>query len=127
VTVVVRHDRSPHKTPGDGGALYDSTLGAPPCEGESCTAADCVPDPDDVDACEDERVPAAVLAKLDKARQLLARGTARSARAAAKLLGKAARRTARAAKSGDLERDCADDLGAALAGGRTCARCAADD
>lgn len=39
VEVVVRHDRSPHKTPGDGGPLYDSTLGAPPCEGDECDRA----------------------------------------------------------------------------------------
>src|SRR4026207_1200884 len=40
VTVTVPHDRSPKKTPDDGGPLYDSTLGAAPCDGDSCDPAD---------------------------------------------------------------------------------------
>jgi cysteine-rich repeat protein len=128
VSVVVRHDRSPHKSPGDGGPLYDSTLGAPPCEGDACDPTDCVPDPADVDECDGASVPASVAARLEKARDVLAHGKGRrSGRAAAKLLGKAARRAAVAARHGELPADCAAALEDALDGGRTCAACSGAD
>ncbi|MGH7894663.1 MAG: DUF4215 domain-containing protein, partial [Candidatus Binatia bacterium] len=122
VTVSVRHDRSPKKTPGDGGPLYDSTLGAPPCVGDACDSTDCVPDPGDVNACQGANVPASVTARLEKAKDLLGRGKGKgSARAAAKQLAKAAKRAAKAARNGDLAPDCAEALTAALDGGATCA------
>jgi cysteine-rich repeat protein len=124
VTVTVRHDRSPKKRPGDGGPLYDSTLGAPPCQGDECDPTDCVPDPDDVDACDDDDVPSAVTAKLAKAKTILGRGTGKkSRRVAANLLRRAARRAGKAAKQGNLSRGCAAALGDELDGGRTCVAC----
>jgi cysteine-rich repeat protein len=127
VTVTVRHDQSPKKTPGDGGPLFDSTLGAPPCEGDACDPTDCVPDPDDVDACDGVNLPASVTAKLEKAKEVLGRGDGRrSGHAAAKLLRKAAKRSARAARSGDLPAEGAEALAEALEGGRNCAICSAE-
>jgi cysteine-rich repeat protein len=124
VTVIVRHDQSPHKTPGDGGLLYDSTLGAPPCAGDACDPTDCVPDPDDVDACQGTTVPASVTVKLEKAKELLGRGNgSKIGRAAGRLLGRAAKRAARAAKTGSLAPGCGAALVTALSGGRTCALC----
>ena len=122
VTVVVRHDRSPKKTPGDGGPLYDSTLGAPPCEGDACDPTDCVPDPADVDECDGEAIPAGVTARLDKAKALLGKGKGKG-RGAAKQLDRAAKRAAKAAKRGTLAPGCAVALADALDGGSTCAAC----
>jgi len=124
VSVAVRHDRSPKKTPGDGGPLYDSTLGAPPCEGDACDPTDCVPNPDDVDECDGAQVPAAVTAKLAKAKMLLGRGAGKQAgRVAAKLLDRAAKRIGKADKHGDLPHACATALTDSLEGGKTCAAC----
>jgi cysteine-rich repeat protein len=127
VTVSVHHDRSPKKTPGDGGPLYDSTLGAPPCQGAACDPTDCVPNPDGVDACDGEQVPAAVTAKLAKAKTILGHGAGRkSGRVAAKLLDRAAKRVGKAAKHGDLSPGCAAALGDELDGGSTCATCSGE-
>jgi len=127
VTVSVHHDRSPKKTPGDGGPLYDSTLGAPPCQGEACNPTDCVPNPDDVDACDGDQVPAAVTAKLAKAKTILGRGAGKkSRRVAAKLLDRAAKRVGKAAEQGDLSSGCAAALGDELEGGSTCAACSGE-
>lgn len=127
VTVSVHHDRSPKKTPGDGGALYDSTLGAPPCEGDACDPTDCVPDPGDVDECDGTQVPAAVTAKLAKAKTLLGHGgRGKSGRVAAKLLDRAAKRLGKAAKHGDVPQACATALAASLEGGETCAACSGE-
>lgn len=124
VTVTVRHDQSPKKTPGDGGPLYDSTLGAPPCAGDACDPTDCVPDPEDVESCHGTSVPRSVTAKLEKAKEVLGRGKGKKiGRVAAKLLGRAAKRAAKAAKNGDLPVDCAEALKAAIAGGSSCAIC----
>jgi cysteine-rich repeat protein len=124
VDVTVPHDQSPHKTPGDGGPLYDSTLGAPPCAGTSCDPTDCVPDPGDVDACNGDDIPAAVTAKLAKAKTLLGHGKGKKlGHVAAKLMDKAAKRAANAARHGHLSSACAAALGTALDGGGTCAVC----
>ncbi len=123
VVVVVPHDQSPHKTPGDGGALYDSTLGAPPCEGASCGPTDCVPDPGDVHECDGADLPAAVTAKLAKAKTVLGRASHKARRVAAKLLDRAAKRIGKAGKRGDLPPACATALSASLEGGKTCAMC----
>jgi cysteine-rich repeat protein len=128
VTVCVRHDHRPNGTCGDGGPLFDSTLGAPPCEGESCGPEDCVPDPDDVDECSDETVPPAVVARIDRAQRLLERGGdhgkgKKLGRAAAKQLAKAAKRAARAAKSGELSGECASALDGAFDGASACVAC----
>jgi cysteine-rich repeat protein len=126
VSVCVRHDRRPNGTCGDGGPLYDSTAGAPPCEGDACDPTDCVPDPDDVDACDGDAVPAGVTARLDRAEKLLGKGKGKGrGRAAAKQLDKAARRAARAARKGDLSAGCAAALAAALDGADDCAVCSA--
>jgi hypothetical protein len=123
----VRHDRSPKKTPGDGGPLYDSTLGAPPCAGDACDPTDCVPNPDDVDECDGDQIPAAVTAKLAKAKTLLGRGAGKKGgRVAAKLLDRAAKRVGRAAKHGGLPLDCASALADSLEGGKTCAACSGE-
>jgi cysteine-rich repeat protein len=128
VTVTVHHDRSPKKTPGDGGPLYDSTLGAPPCVGDACDPTDCVPNPDDLDECDGAHIPAAVTAKLDKAKAVLGHGKGKKlGRAAAKLMAKAAKRAAKAAQHGDLPDECAAALGVAADGGGTCAICGAED
>jgi cysteine-rich repeat protein len=120
VEVVVPHDRSPHKTAGDGGPLYDSTLGAPPCEGDECDPSDCVPDPGEVEECDGAPIPASVTTKLDEAKDALGAGkTGRGAR----LLRKAAKRAAKAARTGDLAEECSAALAAALDGGRRCAIC----
>lgn len=124
VTVSVHHDRSPKKVPGDGGPLFDSTLGAPPCVGDACDPTDCVPDPDDVDECDGASIPAAVTAKLDKAKAVLGRGKGKKlGHSASKLLAKAAKRAAKAAKKGDLPDQCAAALVVALEGGGNCAVC----
>jgi cysteine-rich repeat protein len=124
VTVVVRHDQSKKKTPGDGGALYDSTLGAPPCEGDACDPTDCVPDPEDVDACDGESIPASVTIRLEKARGALGAGPGpKSRRAAVRLLGKAAKRAGKAVKAGDLSPTCGTALAASATAGRDCVRC----
>src|SRR6185369_17712446 len=73
VTVCVGHDQRPNGTCVDGGPLYDSTAGAPPCRGDGCGPEDCVPDPDDLPACDGEQLPRSVEAGLDRARKLLAR------------------------------------------------------
>ena len=127
VAVAVPHDRSPKKTPGDGGPLYDSTLGAPPCQGDSCDPTDCVPDPADVGECDGADVPAAVTAKLAKAKSILGRGAGRrNGRAAAKLMDRAAKRLGKAAKHGDLAPACAAALADSLDGGKTCAACSGE-
>jgi cysteine-rich repeat protein len=124
VTVAVRHDRSPKKTVGDGGPLFDSTLGAAPCAGDACDQTDCVPDPDDVDECDGHAVPASVTAKLDKAEGILGRGAARKHdRAASRILRKAAKRTLKAAARGQLASECADALAGALEDGAGCLVC----
>jgi cysteine-rich repeat protein len=123
VSVVVRHDRSPKKEPGDGGPLYDSTLGMPPCEGDSCDPADCVPDPDDLDACGGETPPESVTGRLEKAKQMLAHGGKGVGRAAARQLGKAAKRAAKAARKGDLSSECAAALVAAVDDAGECVVC----
>ncbi len=115
VTVSVHHDRSPKKTPGDGGPLYDSTLGAPPCVGATCDPTDCVPDPGDVEECDGASIPPAVTAKLVKAKAVLGHGKGKKiGHAASRLMAKAAKRAAKAA------------LGAALEGGSTCAVCSGE-
>jgi hypothetical protein len=129
VTVCVRHDNGKHGTCGDGGPLFDSTLGAPPCEGGSCGPEDCIPDPDDVGACDDDAVPAAVTARLERARDLVSRGQGHGkklGRAAAKQLAKAGKRAARAAKHGELSDDCAAALGDVLEGAGACVACRAE-
>jgi len=120
VTVTVPHDRSPKKTPDDGGPLYDSTLGAPPCDGDTCDPEDCVPDPDEVHACEGASIPPGVRAKLEQAKDVLGDG---SGRRGAKLLRKTARRVASAALRGNLAGDCATALTAALHAGVDCVVC----
>jgi cysteine-rich repeat protein len=122
VVVCVRHDNRPGGTCGDGGALYDSTLGVPPCEGNSCGPEDCVPDPGEVEGCEDQDVPASVEHRLAKAQRLLSHGKGH-ARGAAKQLAKAAARAAKAAKHGNLSDECAAALAHALEGAGTCAMC----
>jgi cysteine-rich repeat protein len=127
VTVDIPHDRSPKKTPGDGGALYDSTLGVPPCQGGSCDPTDCVPDPSTVSPCEGIDVPAAVTAKLAKAKAILGHGGGKkNASVAAKLLDRAAKRVGKAARRGVLPAECATALADALDGGRTCAACSSE-
>jgi cysteine-rich repeat protein len=127
VTVDVPHDQSPKKIPGDGGPLYDSTLGAPPCQGDSCDPTDCVPNPGDVAACDGAQLPAAVTAKLAKAKTLLGHGAGqKSRRVAAKLLGRAAKRVGKAAKHGDVPAACATALADSLEGGKTCAICSGE-
>lgn len=124
VTVVVRHDRGRKKLPGDGGPLYDSTLGTVPCEGDACDPVDCIPDPADVDECDGETVPASVSAKLAKATSVLERGGGRrSGRAAMRTLHKAAKRTRRAAARGDLSASCGEALATALDDGGECVVC----
>ena len=124
VTVTVPHDRSPKKTPGDGGPLYDSTLGAPPCQGDACDPTDCVPNPDDVEACHGEDLPHAITARLDKAKELLAHGKGKkSSHGAARQLARAAKRAVKAATHGDLTAECGTALSDALEGGSTCAAC----
>jgi cysteine-rich repeat protein len=127
VTVAVRHDRSPHKGVGDGGPLYDSTAGAPPCTGDSCEPVDCVPDPGQVDGCESDSMPRSVAARLDRARSLLDRAAhgkgRRLGRQAGKQLAKAAKRAERAGDDGTLSDTCATALSAALEGGANCAAC----
>jgi len=127
VTVCVRHDRGKNGTCADGGPLYDSTLGMPPCEGDACDPAECVPDSEDVDACDADTVPASVVARLDRAQKLLGKGGKGKHRglAAAKQLAKAAKRAARAAKHGDLSPGCAAALAAAIDGADDCAVCSA--
>ena len=131
VTVAVPHDHSPHKSIGDGGPLYDSTAGAPPCTGDACTPVDCVPDPGEVEGCQDEHVPDAVTARLDRARSLLGRvghGKGKKlGRQAGKQLAKAAKRTSRAADEGNLSDGCASALESALEGGENCAVCSGTD
>jgi hypothetical protein len=122
ITVTVPHDRSPKKGPRDGGPLYDSTLGAPPCEGDACDPGDCVPDPNDVDACHGASLPPSVT-KLEKAKAVLGHG---SARRGAKLLGKAAKRVAKAARNGNRSNDCATALAVALHAGVGCVVCGAE-
>jgi cysteine-rich repeat protein len=124
VVVCVRHDNGKKNggACGDGGALYDSTLGAPPCEGGSCGPEDCVPDPGEVEGCEDDDVPASVETRLAKAAKLLSHGKGRG-KAAAKQLAKAAKRATKAGKHGNLSGDCAAGLAAALEGGSVCAVC----
>ena len=124
VSVCVRHDRGKKGACVDGGPLYDSTAGVPPCEGGSCDPTDCVPDPEDVDACDGDAVPAGVTARLDRAEKLLGKGKKRG-HAAAKQLAKAAKRTAHAARKGDLSSGCASALAAELDGADDCARCLA--
>ena len=124
ITVTVPHDRSPKKTPGDGGPLYDSTLGAPPCQGDACDPTDCVPDPENVEACQGEGVPEAITARVDKAKEILARGKGRKpGHKAAKQLLRAAKRTIKATKQGELTAPCGTALADALDGGSTCAAC----
>jgi hypothetical protein len=131
VTVCVRHDQGRHGTCGDGGPLFDSTAGVPPCQGDSCGPEDCVPDPSDIDQCDDDEIPASVATRLDRAHELLGRATGGGKRkklghAAAKQLAKAAKRTARAAKHGALSADCAAALERELAGAGNCAACSAE-
>jgi len=123
VTVCVPHDQGNGNFCADGGPLYDATLGgAAPCAPSGCDVSDCVPEPDDVGACRDDRVPASVGARLHRAEKLLAKagkGKGR-ARAAAKLLAKAARRTMHAANKGRLSDDCATALVRAIEGADDC-------
>jgi hypothetical protein len=130
VAVCVRHDQRPGGTCGDGGALYDSTAGAPPCAGDSCGPESCVPDPSEISECS-AGVPAAVQARLDRARTLLGRVAGHGkgkklARQAAKQLTKAAKRVSRSAKQGDVSDDCATALVGALHGADDCAMCRAE-
>ena len=100
---------------GNGGPLFDSTLGgAPACTGSGCDASECVPDPYDVRDCRGDDVPRSVTARLHRAEKLLSKpgkgkGKGR-ARAAANQLAKAARKTAHAAKRGHISDDCASAL-----------------
>jgi cysteine-rich repeat protein len=131
VTVCVRHDQRPNGVCGDGGPLYDSTAGAPPCSGPTCGPEDCVPDPADLDDCDGQDVPHAIAARLARAHTLLARAAAHGkgkarGRSAAKQLAKAAKRAARAGDAGTLSGACAAALGHALEGGETCAVCLAE-
>jgi cysteine-rich repeat protein len=131
VTVCVPHDHRPGATCGDGGPLYDSTLGAPPCVGDACGPADCVPDPGDVDECHDDDVPASITVRLDRARKLLGRGGGRGksagvGRRAAKQIAKAAKRVGRALEAGDLSPGCASTLSAFLAGAGPCVACSGE-
>ena len=125
VTVCVPHDQGNGNFCADGGPLYDATLGgAAPCSSSGCDVSDCVPEPDDVGACRDDRVPASVGARLQRAEKLLAKagngkGKGR-ARAAAKLLAKAARRTMHAANKGHISDDCATALVRAIEGADDC-------
>jgi hypothetical protein len=125
----VRHDRGKKGACTDGGPLYDSTAGVPPCEGDACGPESCVPDPGEVEGCEGEPVPGAVEQKMDRARKLLGRAGGgkgkRLGRAASKQLAKAGKRTARAARTGDLSDECATALGAALESAEDCAACTA--
>jgi cysteine-rich repeat protein len=124
VTVCVRHDRRPNGTCGDGGPLHDSTAGAAPCQGDTCGPDDCVPDPEEVDACRNEDVPRSVETRLDRAQKLVAGG--KKLGRAAKQLHKAARRAARSGKRGHLSTDCAAELAEALDAGSVCLSCSAD-
>jgi cysteine-rich repeat protein len=124
VIVCVRHDRSPKKSCGDGGPLYDSTAGAPPCEGDSCGPEDCVPDPEDVDSCDSETMPASVTTRLTRASSILADG--KKAGKAVKQLKKAAKRVAKAGRRGDLSAPCSAAMSDALDGARTCVVCSGD-
>jgi cysteine-rich repeat protein len=127
VTVCVRHDNRPNGTCGDGGPLFDSTAGAPPCHGDACDPEDCVPHPEDLDACHDDDVPAAVQNRLDRARALLSHDVgSRRERTAMRLLERARRRAARAASRGRLSTECATALSDAIDGGRTCAECSGE-
>jgi hypothetical protein len=127
VTVCVPHDHRPGATCGDGGPLYDSTLGAPPCVGDACGPEDCVPDPGNLDECDGDDVPAPIAVRLDRARKLLGRGHGRGiARRATKQLTKAAKRIGRALDDGDLSSDCASKLSASLAGAGTCVACSGE-
>lgn len=130
VTVCVGHDRSPHKTCNDGGPLYDSTAGAPPCQGGGCGPEDCVPDPDEIASCQGAALPPAVDSRLARARELIASaiagGQGRQLDRAAKQLRKAAKRAARAAAQGNLAADCAAALASAADGARACVMCSAE-
>lgn len=78
-----------------------------------------------MDECDGETVPAAVTAKLDQAKDVLANG--KSGRVAARLLRKAAKRATKAAKNGDVNARCGAALAAAADGGRRCALCSDTD
>lgn len=128
VTVCIRHDRRPGGSCGDGGPLYDSTAGAPPCEGTSCGPEDCVPDPDDVEECTGEPLPDAVVARIARAEKLLGRASGQGkgrklGHGAAKQLAKAGKRAGRAGRDGRLSKPCATALAAALGDASACVRC----
>jgi cysteine-rich repeat protein len=132
VEVCVRHDNRPNGVCGDGGPLFDSTAGVPPCAGPSCGPEDCVPDPDEVEGCDDDHVPPAVALRLARAQKLLARGSSHGkggklGRAAAKQLAKAGKRAARAAQHGELSEDCATAIAGVLDGATTCVACRAGE
>ena len=126
VTVIVPHDQSPKKTSADGGPIYDSTLGAPPCEGDACDPEDCVPDPHDVGACQGASIPPVVTTKLERAKDVLGNGSDGDLRRGARLLRKAAKRVTKAARNGNLTSSCATALVAALRGGVGCVVCGDD-
>jgi len=131
VTICVPHDQGNGSVCVDGGAIYDATFcGAAPCDGSDCDASACVPDPDEVGECHDDRVPASVTARLHRAEKLIAnagkgKGKGR-ARAASRLLAKAARRTMHAADRGHLSDDCAKALVRAIDDADDCS-CRGDD
>jgi cysteine-rich repeat protein len=128
VTVCVPHDRGRGSTCGDGGALVDSTGGAPPCEGSSCGGVACVPDADELAPaeCGGTRAPKAVGRRAERARALLARPGGRTAARAAKLLLRAGRSAENAGKRGEVSESCAEALARRLAGAATCAACSGE-
>ena len=70
VQVCVRHDRRPGGGCVDQGALFDSTAGSPACTSGSCQPEDCGPSADDLrpSACRNDTLPAAVEARVARAR-----------------------------------------------------------
>jgi cysteine-rich repeat protein len=127
VSVCVRHSRRPNGTCGDGGPLYDSTLGEPTCQGEVCDPERCVPEPHALASCEDQVLPPPIVAQIARARDLLSRAAngkqKQLGRRASKQLAKAVKRAGAAARQGVLSEECAASLSDALLNAETCAAC----
>lgn len=135
VAVCVPHDRGRGSACADGGELVDSTGGMDPatCGPDGCDAADCAPDPDDLDPaeCAAGALPATVARRVERARGLLVRvdegrGNARRlGRRAGRHLDRAAASARRAAVRGRLSGACAGALAERLEGASSCAMCSA--
>ncbi len=128
VTACVRHDQRPGGTCGDGGPLFDSTLGDPiACDGGPvCDIDACIPD--DFGDCGLE-LPPSVLRKRVRARTLLSRAAetakpgrrARLGRRVVRLLTRAEIRARQV-----MEPSCGDYVGGVLSAAGDCAACATE-